>query len=151
MRNYLILSTAFFLFLGCAINEKPEFLGVDNIKLIDASSQLIVLSANANFKNPNNIGGKLLTEGIKVYINDIETAHLVSEEFEVPAKDLFTIPLTVQVPTDSIFNDKSIVGLLGSLLNKNINVHYQGDIKYKVMGFSHKYKVDKKEDIKIKF
>lgn len=77
-------------------------------------------------------------------------ATLSSESFDVPAKKEFTIPLKVNIPTDSIFLNKNIGGLIGSLFSKKIEVKYQGKIKYKVFGFSHSYIVDETENIKIK-
>jgi len=150
MRKFVILLTILVLFVGCSVKEKPEFLGVENIKILDATSQNVVVSGDAKFKNPNDIGGKLRTENILVFINDVEMATLVSQEFEVPAKDLFTIPLMVEIPTDSIFSDKSIGGLIGSLFSETLKVQYQGDIKYKVFGFTYTYSINKTENVKIK-
>lgn len=138
------------LIVSCSVNEKPEFLGVDNIKIKDADQFTVEISADAMFKNPNDIGGKLSTESIKVFVNDVELAVLSSEEFKVPAKENFSIPLEVRIPTDSIVSNKSIGGLLGSLLTQKLKVQYKGDIKYRVIGFSHTYTIDKTETIKIK-
>ncbi|MBT8273709.1 MAG: hypothetical protein KJO77_07880 [Bacteroidia bacterium] len=150
MRKYLILLTFCLLCFHCSVSEKPDFLGVENIKVLEAHAEIITVSADAKFRNPNDIGGKLRADGIKVFINDVETATLTTEDFEVPSKDLFTIPLVVEVPTDSIFNRKSIGGLLGSLLSEKVKVQYKGSIKYKVFGFSHTYAIDQTEDVKIK-
>ena len=35
-------------------------------------------------------------------------------------------------------------------MSKKIKVQYKGQIKYKVFGFSHRYDVDKTENVKIK-
>ena len=150
MRKFIILLTVFICFISCSVKQKPEFIGLQNIKIIDANSKYISISANALFKNPNTISGKLLTDGIKVSVNDIEMATIVSEEFKVPAKKEFIIPLKVNIPSDSIFNNQGISGLISSLLSKKITIHYKGDIKYKVLGFSHKYHIDKLKDVKIK-
>ena len=151
MRKSLILSTLVLFLASCKVTESPEFLGVNNIKILDATVESLKVSADANFKNPNAIGGQLSTDNMKVFINDVETATIVTAPFDVPAKDLFTIPLTAQVPTDSIFSEKSIGGLITSLFSQTVRVQYKGDIKYKVLGFSHKYAVDQTDDIKIKF
>lgn len=151
MLKKLILLTVVAILISCSLNKKPEFLGVQNIKILEADRNFVKVSATASFKNPNDLGGKLQADGIKVLINDTETAILFSEEFEVPARELFEIPLTVEVPTDSILGEKSIVGLLGSLLSQKLKVQYQGPIKYKVVGFSHRYMIDKTEEVKIKF
>ena len=136
--------------VGCTVNEKPEFIGLENIKIQDASEKYINVTADAHFRNPNSIGGKLKTKGIKVYVNDVEMATIVSEEFKVPSKNDFKIPLMAEIPTDSLFSDKSIGGLLGSLFRESLKVRYQGDIKYKVFGFSYTYPIDQTEMVKIK-
>ncbi len=112
MRNTLILLTIFAVLLSCKVNEKPEFVGVDNLVIKDASAELIYVSADAHFRNPNNIGGTLKTDGIKVFVNDVEMATIVSEEFDVPADNAFTIPLEAGIPADSLFSNKSIGGLI---------------------------------------
>lgn len=101
--------------------------------------------------NPNDIGGKLKTDEIKVFVNGNEMASVSTESFDVPAKKEFSIPLKANVPTDSLLSDKSLSSLLGSLLSKKIEVQYKGDIKYKVLGFSHTYTIDKTENVKIKY
>ncbi|MEL0456828.1 hypothetical protein WJN01_11345 [Flavobacteriaceae bacterium SZ-1-7] len=151
MKNLIILLTISVAFISCTVTEKPQFVGVENIKVLGASSKLITVTADALFINPNDIGGELQTDEIKVFINDNEMATVSTETFEVPAKKEFSIPLKTKVPTDSIFSDKSIGGLIGSLFSEKVKVQYKGDINYKVFGFSHAYTVDVTEDVKIKF
>lgn len=150
MRKGAILLTLCFIFCSCSVNEKPEFLGVDNIKFIEGNADFIKLSAMANFLNPNDVGGSLSADNIKVFINDMETVTLNSEDFKIPAQNLFSVPLEVDIPTDSIFNRKSMTGLIGSLLSEKVKVQYKGNIKFRVLGFSHTYLVDRTEDVKIK-
>ena len=151
MKKLIILSTLFITFISCSVKEKPEFLRVENIKVSESTSKTVTLTADAFFMNPNDIGGELKTDGIKVIINGNEMASVSTESFKVPAKKEFSIPLKANVPTDSLLSDKNLTGLLGSLLSKKIKVQYLGDIKYKVLGFSHTYAIDKTEDVKIKF
>ncbi|MCB0399947.1 MAG: LEA type 2 family protein [Winogradskyella sp.] len=138
------------LVFNCTVREKPQFIGIDNFKVMDSNMKNITISADAEFSNPNDVGGTLQTDALKVFINDKEIATFSSKEFKVPSKDTFKIPLTVSVATDSIIDKSNLSGLLGSLLSKKIKVQYQGDIKYKVLGYSSTYKVDKTEDVKIK-
>lgn len=151
MRKLIILSTLILTFISCSVTEKPEFLRVENIKVLESTSKTITLTADALFMNPNDIGGELNTDGIQVFVNDNDMALVSTESFEVPAKKEFSIPLKANIPTDSLLSDKSLSGLLGSLLSQNIKVQYKGDIKYKVFGFSHTYAIDKTEDVKLKF
>ena len=150
MRKFVILLTMVALFCSCSVKEKPEFLRVENIKVLESTSKYVTLTADALFINPNDISGELKTDAIKVYVNDNEMASVSTKSFKVPAKKEFSIPLKANIPTDSLFSGKSLGGLLGSLINKSLKVQYKGDIKYKVLGFTHTYKVDKTETVKFK-
>jgi hypothetical protein len=132
------------------VNKKPEFIGIENIKVLESTSKYITFTAEALFINPNDVGGEIQTDEIKIFVNENEMSTVSTELFEVPAKKEFSIPLKANIPTDSLFSNKSIGGLIGSLFSKKIKVQYKGDIKYKVFGFSSTYAVDKTEDIKIK-
>lgn len=151
MKKLIILSTICVAFISCSVNEKPQFIGVENIKVLESTSKYVAFTADALFINPNDIGGELQTDEIKVFVNNNEMASVSAESFKVPAKKEFTIPLKTKVPTDSIFSNKSIGGLIGSLFSKKVKVQYIGDITYKVLGFSYTYNIDKTEDVKIKF
>ena len=150
MKKIIILSTILITFFSCSVKEKPEFLRVDNIKVLESTSKYLVLTADAFFLNPNDIGGDLKSDGIKVFVNDNEMATVSSESFKVPANKEFSIPLKASIPADSIFSNKNIGGLIGSLISKNLKVQYKGDIKYKALGFTYTYEVDKTENVKIK-
>ncbi|RKE95066.1 LEA type 2 family protein [Ichthyenterobacterium magnum] len=150
MKKLIILSTIALVFFACSVNEKPEFLRVENIKVLESTKDYVTLTADALFINPNDISGQLKTDGIKVFVNDNEMASVSTESFKVPAKKEFSIPLKANIPADSIFSGKSISGLIGSLISQKLKVQYVGDIKYKILGFSHTYTIDKTEQVKIK-
>ena len=150
MKKLMLILLFFSLFFNCTVTEKPEFIGVENIKVVDSNIKTITLSADANFINPNDVGGTLKTDDLKVYINDTEVAKFETKSFDVPSKKNFTIPLTVTVATDSIINNKSLGGLLGSLISQRLKVQYKGEIDYKVFGYSSSYSVDKTQNIKVK-
>jgi len=150
MKRLIILSTICITFLSCSVNKKPEFVKVKNIKVIESTSTYVTLSADALFMNPNDIGGELKSDGIKVFVNDNEMATVSTESFKVPAKKEFTIPLKANVPNDSILSNKNLSRLINSLFSKKIKVQYKGSIKYKVFGFSYIYDIDITEQVKIK-
>ncbi|WP_179022552.1 LEA type 2 family protein [Winogradskyella forsetii] len=141
----------FTVLFNCSVTEKPEFLKLDNIQVVDSNSKNITLKADAFFLNKNDVGGTLKTDDLKVYINDLQVASVISDEFDVPKRENFTIPLTVNVPTDSIVSDKNLGSLLSSLLSQSLKVHYNGEIKYKIMGYSSTYTVDEIQNVKLKF
>lgn len=150
LKRFLMFSLFSTLFLNCSITQKPEFVRLENINVLNSNLQNITLSADALFLNKNNLGGTLKTDNLKVYINDIEVASVISDEFKVPSKKNFTIPLTVAVATDRIIDKNSLGGLFESLILQRLKVHYKGDIKYKIMGYSSIYSVDEIQDVKIK-
>lgn len=149
---YFLLISA--LLTSCAVKKKPVFVKVDDVKLLSLKTDTVRLAANAYFKNPNDISGKISTDEIKVIVNGAEVAQVSSEEFKVPARKDFTIPLKVVIPAKRVFeNNKGGIlgGLINSVLNKSIKVQFKGELKYKVLGFSNVYPIDKTEEIKIKF
>ncbi|RAJ17106.1 LEA type 2 family protein [Olleya aquimaris] len=150
MKNTLILLTILFTFFSCKVKETPEFIKVENIKISETSPRFITITADAFFLNPNDIGGQLETDGIKVLVNDNELTLVTAKSFKVPANKEFSIPLQASIPTDSLLSNKNLSSLLGSFINKKMKVQYVGDIKYKVLGFSRKYHIDLTEDVEIK-
>ena len=154
MKKCFYLFTVLLIIYSCSVKKKPIFIKVDNLKIISVDRDTIRLKAEAFFDNPNDIGGKISTDAISVIVNGADLAQVSSEEFKVPARDKFTIPLKVVIPTKKVFeNNKNgiIGGLLNSFLNRSIKVQFKGELKYKVLGFSRVYPIDKTQDIKIKF
>ncbi len=138
---------------SCSVKEKPIFIKVDDIKLVESNSRNLTLTANALFNNPNDIGGLLNTEGVNVYVNDILMGFVSAEEFKVPANENFKVPLQIDIDPKKLF-DKNLNGFLGGLLNSVMNqsltVKYEGVINFKTFGFTYKYPISKTEAIKIK-
>ncbi|MCK8481100.1 LEA type 2 family protein [Psychroserpens algicola] len=154
MRNVLLLLTACIAILSCNVKEKPIFIAIEAIELVESTSKTVTLKADAIFQNPNDVSGALESDDISVFVNDIKVAQVSSEQFKVPAKKEFTIPLEVKMSTDSILKLKgtdAIGSLLNSLLNKKIKVQYKGDIIYKTFGFSYTYPIDETEMVNIEF
>ncbi|MEO9570566.1 MAG: LEA type 2 family protein [Polaribacter sp.] len=152
MKNFLYFTLIVFVITSCSVNKQPVFVKVDNIKVTSFSSDTIRLKAEAFFDNPNDVGGEISTEEIKVIVNGAEVAQVSSEEFNVPARKEFSIPLVVVVPAKKVFkNNKNgiIGGLLNSIINKSVKVQFKGVLKYKVFGFSSEYLIDETEEIKL--
>ena len=138
---------------GCKIKKKPEFIGVENIGIAKASLDTINLKANAIFKNGNDLGGTLLTDEIKVFVDSTYVATVSSKAFKVPPRDEFTVPLLVKFPTSKLVQEGN-GGLFGTILKKVLNnkvlVRFKGSLTYKLSGFSFDYLIDHSEEIIIK-
>ena len=99
----LIIIPLLLLLVSCAVKKKPLFVKVDNMQVISSSLDSIVLTADAYFLNQNDVGGSLESKNIDVIIDGIPVAKMSSKVFEVPAREEFTIPLKVVVPTKEVF------------------------------------------------
>ncbi|WP_339659876.1 hypothetical protein [uncultured Polaribacter sp.] len=154
MKKGLYFLGLFLLMYSCSVKKPPVFLKVDDIKLISYASDTIRLNANAYFENPNDVGGKISTDEIKVIINGVEVAQVLAEDFKVPARKDFTIPLIVNIPSKNIFANKKDIflgGLINSIITNKVKVQFKGNLRYTVFGFQKEFLVDKTEEIKIKF
>lgn len=152
MKKVLSILVFIFVVISCSVKKKPIFLKIDDVNVLSFKTDTVKLEAKAYFKNENDIGGKISTDEIKVFVDDIEVAKVSSEEFKVPANKEFSVPLLVAVPTKKVFDNEGGIlgGLLKSVLNNSIKVKFKGNIKYKVLGFSSVYPIDKTKELKIK-
>jgi hypothetical protein len=153
MKKTLIFFGIFFVFYSCSVKKIPVFLKLDDVKIINIASDTIRLGVNAYFNNPNDVGGKIFTDDIKVLVNEVEVAQVTSDVFKIPARKDFTIPLKVAIPTKRVFeNNKNGIlgGLLNSILNKSVKVQFKGTLQYVFLGFKKEFIVDKIEEIYIK-
>ena len=154
MKNLCYFFVLFLIITSCSVKEKPIFIKVDNLKVLSFKADTIRLKADAFFQNPNDVGGKISTDNLRVIINNEEVAQVFSEEFKVPARKEFTIPLIAVIPTKKILESNKngfLGGLLNSVLNQSVKVQIKGNLKYKVFGYSGIYLIDNTEDVKIKF
>jgi len=141
---YLLVS------VSCSVKEKPEFLKIDDINISESNREFVVITGNAFFNNINHIGGELKLDKVDLLFNKKKVAQLSTEKFDVPPKDEFTIPLTAKIAKKELLNTSHIQGILGSLLTKKIEVSYQGDIIYSIVGFSYTYNLNEVHNINIK-
>ncbi|WP_299065034.1 hypothetical protein [uncultured Polaribacter sp.] len=154
MKNILYFLLLFLLVFGCSVQKEPVFIKVDNVKVVSFASDTIKLKATAFFENPNDVGGKISTDDLAVFVNDTEVAQIFSEDFKVPARDNFSIPLIAHIPTKNFLNSNKngmLEGLINSFISQKINVRIKGNLEYVVFGFKRDFLVDKREEIKIKF
>ena len=139
--------------LGCTINNKPEFIGVDKISVVKSKLDTLVIKTDALFINGNDLGGTLLTDEIKVFIDSAYVATVSSKAFRVPPRDKFTVPLLVKIPTSKLFkeNDGNLLGtIIKQVISDRIVVNFKGDLTYELAGFSFDYPIDHREEIPLK-
>jgi hypothetical protein len=154
MKNVLYFSALFLLISSCAVQKEPVFIKVDNVEVLSYALDTIKLKAAAFFENPNDVGGNISTDELKIFVNGEEVAQVFSEEFKVPAKKVFSVPLIAHIPIKNILSSNKngvLGGLLNSLFTKKVTVRIRGKLQYVVFGFKRFFLVDKTQEIKIKF
>jgi len=154
MKNTLFFLALILVLSNCSVQKEPIFIKVDNIEVVSFAADTVKLKAMAFFENPNDVGGKISTDEIKIFVNGIEVAHVFSEQFKVPAKNEFSIPLVAHIPTKNILNSNKggvLGGFLKALVTSKVKVRIKGNLEYVVFGFKKDFSFDKTEEIKIKF
>jgi hypothetical protein len=144
----------FLLIFSCTVNKEPVFVKVDNIEVLSYAADTIKLKAMAFFENPNDVGGTISTDRLKILIDDSEVAQLFSDDFKVPAKKEFSIPLLANIPTKNLLNankNELLGGLINSLLSKKVTVKIKGNLQYSFLGFKKDFLVDRTQEIPIEF
>ena len=152
MKNKLYFLVLVLVLSSCSLQKEPVFIKVDNVKVLSIAADTIKLKAIAFFENPNNVGGSISTDEIKIYVNDTEVAKVFSEKFKVPAKDNFSIPMIAYIPTKNILNSNKngmLGGLLNSLLTNKIKGRIKGNLHFSVFGFKKEFLIDKTQEIKL--
>lgn len=154
MKSTLYFLVLVLLITSCSVQKEPVFIKVDNVEVISFGLDTIKLKANAFFENPNDVGGKITTDEIVILVNGEEVAQVFSDDFRVPARKEFSVPLIAHIPTKNILNSNKngvLEGLISSLFSNKINVRIKGNLEYVVFGFKRDFLVDKTQEIKIKF
>lgn len=145
-----------FVFLGlvsCTVSETPEFVGIEKVSIQKFDGEVIEVFASLKFLNPNNLGGTLKCDNIKVMVNNLKVGVINSEVFEVPSKKEFRLPLVVKVPYDELFKSEGknlFKNILNAVFEQKITINYTGTIKYKLRGFSVDYLLNYSDTISLK-
>lgn len=142
------------LVFSCTGPQEPIFTGMENLKVDMISTGRITITGDAVYHNPNAIGGTLTATAINVTVNEVEAATIEQNvEIPVPAQSEFRVPLTFNTTPREIFN-RDAGGLLGGVVNalvdKKVNVHYEGQITVKLAGISYTAPIEYEEEVKIK-
>ena len=152
MKKLVLLSTIVTLFTGCSLSKKPEFKYISTIEFKNISMRNVTVVANAVFENPNHLNGTLSIDDIHIFVDNIDVGTISSEEFDVPSKKEFTIPLQGNFSLSKIY-EKEKNNIVSSVLKfaqtDSLLVQYKGTIRYHLGNFSYPYKIDKEQKISL--
>lgn len=134
--------------MACSPLKEPEFRGVQNMKVESKGSELVV-NAEAIMFNPNKKNLKLYEIDLDVNINDANVGHILdSTEVDVPANEVFYVPVTVTVPTKVVMGNL-ISSFFSAAEDRKVEVQYKGHVRMKALGFKFKLPVNAKSKMKL--
>ncbi|MCU0367706.1 MAG: hypothetical protein MUF39_02625 [Cyclobacteriaceae bacterium] len=144
----LFWSLIVLLAFSCVPKEQVVFKGVKNIAVKEGSGTDAIITADANFFNPNNVKMKLKEINVDVLINGKPSAQVKQHiKLAIPANGDFQVPLTANLSLKELGLLDTILNLLGG---KKYEVEYVGFIRIAVHGVTIKVPVKYKEEIRLK-
>ncbi len=148
MKTLLLLTlSTIWLLTGCSVNKEPVFQKVKAIQLLEKKANAVVFLLLLEFHNPNVLGGTFESDELSFLVNDVAFSQLKSPAFEVPAQEKFTMPIQISLDKQT-FQGKQlelISLLLNMLAKQQVALRIQGELKYKVLGYTSTYPLDYQE------
>lgn len=126
MKKWLLTALSGALLFGaCSKPEPPEFIGVEEFKVINMGLTESTLGLQVRMFNPNKTSMQIKNADIDIFINETKLGRSVLDStINIPKRDTFFIPLEVKVQTLS-----GATKLLQSLQDKSINFRVSGNAK----------------------
>lgn len=128
---YLIILLAAF---SCKKLEAPVYESVNNVEIINRSSNSVTISANVNFHNPNNHKIILKHADIDILLNDKPITNFKKDyDLKIEKKENFTVPVQISFSIADL-NTNVISSAINAFLGKKQVLSYKGNIKIKASG-----------------
>jgi LEA14-like dessication related protein len=141
MQNLKLVPLLFFsvfLMTSCRAPQDLEFREFNNLSLDKMGFSASALKVDLVYYNPNNFGMELKRTELDIFIDSSFLGHSSQElEVAIPRRDVFTIPLKVDLDMKNLFKNGFI-----SLINKQVRVRAVGNVKVGKAGVYKTFKVD---------
>ncbi len=137
---------------SCTGPSSPSFKTLEDLKVVSAAPDKVVLKGNAIYHNPNNIVGMLTKTEMKIFINDVEVTEInQNHSIAVPKASNFSVPVSFQFNPKKLKDENKgyLRNVLKTFLSKNMEVHYLGSVTIEVMRVSFDVDVDYKEKVSL--
>ncbi|MBF4985672.1 LEA type 2 family protein [Nonlabens mediterrranea] len=134
MRALLGLLSILFLLTSCEdAYEEIVFIEIKNVKIKNATSELVQLSGDCTLFNPNPVGLDLTKAKFDVYVNGRKTAEINQDlDVKMPANQEFILPLNATMSPKDFYGEKGR-GLLDAtlqiLVKQKVDIKYNGSIR----------------------
>ncbi len=135
---------------SCKVYEDPEFRDIENLAIKKFSKDEIVVTADAVLYNPNRVSITLNEIDLNISVNNVEVNHFKqTKSSKINGRKEFRLPVEISVPTKKIFDN--LLSTLAVLQNKKeLEIKYEGQVRFKAIGINFKVPVDYEGTIGIK-
>jgi LEA14-like dessication related protein len=122
---YLLLASCLFGLSFCGKPKQPDYIDFQHLKLNKAGLNQSVITFDLRYFNPNSYRLQLKEASVDVYFNDKYLGHSILDSLiQVPAKDTFIIPVSMQLEMKSL-----VKNAMQLLLNPDVMVKLNGNAK----------------------
>lgn len=152
--RYLFLFITLVSLAACSTEAvEPKFQKIENIKVVDITSNNVRIDADAVIYNPNPVTVYLNKIEVEIFANNTKVGNVLqTQQVDIPKKDNFYVPLEVSFNPKELFKD-NLGGLLesamNSYLNKKVDMLYQGYAQFEVKGITFDIPFTYEEEIKL--
>jgi LEA14-like dessication related protein len=154
MRSKLVIFyLGLFVLVGlssCHLIKPLEMSKVDSVKIEDFKSGELTLKLIVKVKNPNCLNFKIKDNHLDLSINNLDVGIAKVKEAIVIRKYSDDSHEFLVGVTPSKMTLIGVVGLIGILRDKPVELKVKGEIQVKTLGISRKYPVEIKEKIDLK-
>lgn len=137
---------------SCVKPQKPEFKGVENINIQMQNMEVIHVTGDAVFHNPNSMDIHVTGTDIDVLVNDIEAGKLERNlDVVLVANDETAIFVEVDLPTEKVFSNplQMLGGALQALGGRTYTVQFKGTVAVKAAGITWNLPIDQTEEVSL--
>lgn len=111
---------------SCAKPEPPQYVGIDQVKVLSIGLSESIVGMDVRMFNPNNSRLQLKSADMEIFVNNsLLGSTQMDSLIQIPKNDTFTVPLRVKVKTLS-----SATRLLQSLSDTAVLVRVSGTAKF---------------------
>lgn len=151
MKSIILFILSSLALFSCKVNEPAEFKRIGNLRVESITQGNVVLLADAQYYNPNHLGGKVASVDIDVLFDGEKVAKVDAiKGFSVPKQDKFSIPLRVSIPLKELSKNEGLLGgVLNAVLDKQVAVDFDGTMKFDFKVMKYTYKINETQQFSL--
>lgn len=145
-----VLSLVTLLFMSCgSVKEPPEFRDVSNVQIGALGGKDVDVSADVVLYNPNAYSYDIAKVVLEISNNGNVIAQIDQEvNKKLVSKEEVSIPVKTKVKVADFIKGDGLLGMLGSVLMKNVVFDFKGKVTVKAAGIP--IPVDIEDQAKVK-